>query len=52
VIGAGQSLEHVAALAPSVYVVRSSIDIQAPSEKVWQQVIAFTQIAYAACSFR
>ena len=40
-----QSLEHGAALVPPVYVVRSSIDIQAPPEKVWQQVIAFTEIA-------
>jgi hypothetical protein len=29
---------------PSVYVVRSTIDIQAPPEKVWKQVVAFTEI--------
>ncbi len=37
-------LEHVAARPAPMFVVRSSIDIQAPPEKVWQQVIAFTQI--------
>lgn len=37
-------LEHVAARPAPVFVVRSSIDIQAPPEKVWQEVIAFTQI--------
>ena len=40
-----QSLEHRAALVPPLYVVKSSIDIQAPPEKVWQQVIAFSEIA-------
>ncbi len=37
-------LEHVAARPAPLFVVHSSIDIQAPPEKVWQQVIAFTQI--------
>ena len=37
-------MEHVAAPVPSVYVVRSTIDIQAPPERVWKQVVAFTQI--------
>lgn len=37
-------LEHVAARPAPLFIVRSSIDIQAPPEKVWQQVIAFTQI--------
>lgn len=36
--------EHVAAPAPPVFAVRSAIDIQAPPEKVWQQVVAFTEI--------
>ena len=39
-----QWMEHVAAPVPSVYVVRSTIDIQAPPERVWKQVVAFTQI--------
>jgi uncharacterized membrane protein YhaH (DUF805 family) len=39
-----QWIEHVAAPVPSVYVVRSTIDIQAPPEKVWKQVVAFTEI--------
>jgi hypothetical protein len=39
-----QWAEHVAAPVPSVYVVRSSIDIQAPPEKVWKQVVAFAEI--------
>jgi len=37
-------VEHVAARPAPLFVVHSSIDIQAPPEKVWQQVIAFTQI--------
>jgi len=36
--------EHLAAPAPPVFVVRTSIDIQAPTGKVWQQVVAFTEI--------
>jgi len=40
-----QGTEHVVAPAPVVYVVRSAVDIQAPPEKVWQKVIAFTEIA-------
>ena len=39
-----QWLEHVAARTPTVFEVRSVIDIQAPPEKVWKQVIAFTEI--------
>lgn len=39
-----QWMEHAAAPAPQVFEVRSSIDIQASPEKVWQQVVAFTQI--------
>ena len=37
-------MEHVAAPTPPVFVVRTTIDIQAPPEKVWQQVVAFTEI--------
>jgi Polyketide cyclase / dehydrase and lipid transport len=36
--------EHVIAPVPPVFVVRSSIDIQAPPERVWRQVVAFTEI--------
>jgi len=39
-----QWIEHVAAPVPPVYVVHSSIDVQAPPEKVWKQVVAFTEI--------
>jgi hypothetical protein len=39
-----QWMEHAAAPVPSVYAVRSTIDIQAPPEKVWKQVVAFTEI--------
>jgi hypothetical protein len=39
-----QWMEHAAAPVSSVYVVRSTIDIQAPPEKVWKQVVAFTEI--------
>lgn len=37
-------LEHVVPARPATFVVRSAIDIKAPPEKVWQQVVAFTQI--------
>lgn len=37
-------MEHLAALPSSVYVVRSSIDVQAPPERVWKQVVAFSEI--------
>ena len=36
-------MEHLAALPSSVYVVRSSIDVQAPPERVWKQVVAFSE---------
>ena len=39
-----QWMEHVVAPEPPVYVVRSTIDIQAPPEKVWKQVVAFAEI--------
>jgi hypothetical protein len=39
-----QLTEHRVAARPPVFVVRSSIDIQAPPERVWRQVIAFTEI--------
>lgn len=39
-----QWTEHAFAPAPAVFVVHSSIDIPAPPEAVWKQVVAFTQI--------
>jgi uncharacterized membrane protein YhaH (DUF805 family) len=37
-------LEHAAALETPVFVVRSAIDVQAPPEQVWKQVVAFAEI--------
>jgi hypothetical protein len=39
-----QWTEHVIAAPPPSFAVRSSIDVQAPPEKVWKQVIAFSEI--------
>ena len=39
-----QWAEHMIAAPPSVYVVHTSIAVQAPPEKVWQQVVAFSKI--------
>jgi uncharacterized membrane protein YhaH (DUF805 family) len=39
-----QLMEHVAAPTPPVYVVRTTIDIQASPEKVWKQVVSFSEI--------
>lgn len=36
--------EQASHLVPPVYAVRSSIEIEAPPEVVWKQVVAFTQI--------
>jgi len=36
--------EHAAAVVPPVYVVRTAINVEAPPERVWQQVIAFSEI--------
>lgn len=36
--------EHVAATPPPTFMVRTALDIQAPPEKVWQQVVAFSEI--------
>jgi uncharacterized membrane protein YhaH (DUF805 family) len=36
--------EHAAALQPPTFVVRSSVEINAPPEKVWREVVAFTEI--------
>lgn len=37
-------LEHSVARPSPVFVVRSSIDVKAPPEKVWREVVAFTEI--------
>jgi len=39
-----QWIEHVAAPTPPVYVVRTTIDVQAPPEQVWKQVVSFSEI--------
>jgi len=39
-----QWMEHLAVPVPPVYEVRSTIDIQAPPQRVWKQVVAFTEI--------
>src|SRR5882672_5338739 len=39
-----QWIEHTAAPVPTVYAVRSAIDVQASPEKVWRQVVAFSEI--------
>lgn len=39
-----QYMEHAAAITRPTFVVRTSIDIQAPPAKVWKQVVAFSQI--------
>ena len=37
-------MEHVAARPSPTFVVRSSVDIQAPPERVWREVVAFSEI--------
>ena len=37
-------MEHAAKLETPRYVVRTAIEINAPPEQVWQQVVAFTEI--------
>jgi hypothetical protein len=39
-----QWVEHVIAPKPEVFVVRSAVDINAPPEEVWKQVVTFSQI--------
>jgi len=39
-----QLIEHIIAPPPQTFVVRSAIDINAAPEKVWKQVIAFSEI--------
>ena len=40
-----QWVEHKAAIPPPTFEVRSSIEVSASPEKVWQQVIAFSEIS-------
>jgi hypothetical protein len=44
VMPAAFGVENAAQLVPPTFVVRSSIDVQAPPERVWKQVIAFAEI--------
>jgi hypothetical protein len=37
-------MEHVIATRPPTFVVRTSLDIAAPPEKVWHEVVAFSEI--------
>ncbi len=39
-----QCMEHAIAARAQTFVVRSAIDINSPPEKVWRQVVAFTEI--------
>jgi uncharacterized membrane protein YhaH (DUF805 family) len=41
-------VEHVAAFRPETYIVRSSIEVSAPPEQVWKQVVAFAEISAPA----
>ena len=37
-------IEHAAALRPEVFMVRTAIEVNAPPERVWNQVVAFAEI--------
>jgi uncharacterized membrane protein YhaH (DUF805 family) len=43
-IPASFGIEHAAALTPPVFMVRTAIEVNAPPEKVWDQVVAFAEI--------
>jgi uncharacterized membrane protein YhaH (DUF805 family) len=43
-IPASFGIEHAAALQPPVYMVQTAIEVNAPPEKVWNQVVAFAEI--------
>jgi uncharacterized membrane protein YhaH (DUF805 family) len=45
ILPASFSMEHAARLQPPMFVVHTAIDVQAPPEAVWQQVVSFSQIA-------
>jgi len=44
IVPASFGVEHAAALRPSVYEVRTAIEVNAPPEKVWNEVVAFAEI--------
>jgi uncharacterized membrane protein YhaH (DUF805 family) len=43
-IPASFGIEHAAALQPPVFTVRTAMEVNAPPEKVWNQVVAFAEI--------
>jgi len=43
-VPASFGIEHAAALQPPVFMVRTAIEVNAPPEKVWNQVVAFAEI--------
>jgi uncharacterized membrane protein YhaH (DUF805 family) len=43
-VPASFGIEHAAALQPPVFLVRTAIEVNAPPEKVWNQVVAFAEI--------
>lgn len=43
-VPASFGVEHAAALRPPMYEVRTAIDVNAPPEKVWNEVVAFAEI--------
>ncbi len=43
-VPASFGIEHAAALRPPVFEVRTAIEVNAPPEKVWNQVVAFAEI--------
>ena len=43
-VPASFGIEHAAALQPPVFMVRTTIEVNAPPEKVWNQVVAFAEI--------
>ncbi|HVH69948.1 MAG TPA: DUF805 domain-containing protein, partial [Candidatus Dormibacteraeota bacterium] len=43
-VPASFGVEHAAALRPPVYEVRTAIEVNAPPEKVWRQVVTFAEI--------
>jgi uncharacterized membrane protein YhaH (DUF805 family) len=43
-VPASFGIEHAAALRPPVFMVRTAIEVHAPPEKVWNEVVAFAEI--------
>jgi uncharacterized membrane protein YhaH (DUF805 family) len=43
-VPASFGVEHAAALRPPVYEVRTAIEVNAPPQKVWNEVVAFAEI--------